>query len=113
MEGEENVHTEKAMAINLLCGFTEPIDITSNKKDLSLGFWETPLKCTGKITLLFVYFLILKKQYNSKTKAKCMWLGMTGWEGDKVCLNFQASLPLREQGVLHDICNMEAVWRIG
>lgn len=33
------------------------------------------LKCIGKTALLFLYFLILKKQYNSKAKTQCMWVG--------------------------------------
>lgn len=53
------------------------VDITSNKirftAEVLINAFE---KHWGKAALSFVYFLILKKQYNPKSKAHCTWEGM-------------------------------------
>lgn len=72
-----------------------------------------PLKCTGKTTLLFVYFLILKKQYNSKTKPQ---IHMTWHDRTRRRLSLfklSAESAFNSAGVFHGICHVEAAWRTG
>lgn len=96
MDKEENVNTEKAMAINSLCGFAElsahqdtlweewwSVDITASKK---IYYWGSDKSLWNILEKSLFYLLILlywKKKHNiiQNQKLKWLWLDMTGWEG--------------------------------